>query len=407
MMTGTSIAQLVPIILSPIITRIYSPEDFGVFTLYLTMVLIISTVGSFKYEQAIMLQEDDEQAIAIVKLCGLIALVVSLIAAIFVYFFNIRINAMLTSGDSTISKHWFFMLPFSVFFLSIISVFRLFFNRNKNFLILSKGQVTQSFVTGSGQIVFAKLGIGGLLLSSFLAQISHMLVYGTKFFKKKEYKHILFKQVNYIKFLKRYRGFPFFQAPSALLEVLSAQMPNIILGAYFGPVILGFYALSQRVVRLPIGVIGSSFGEVFRQAASSEYIESGDVRELFIRTLKKLTIVSVLPFLILFVFAPDLFSLVFGEQWRHAGNIIRIMAPMIWLSFIVGPLSVMFFIAEKQRMDFIMQVFLVLTSGLALICGYYLYDSAEISLALFSVVYCIKYCVELFLSYSYCIKEAK
>jgi O-antigen/teichoic acid export membrane protein len=200
---------------------------------------------------------------------------------------------------------------------------------------------------------------------------------------------------------KRYIHFPKFNIISGLLEKASGQAPIFFLSSFFGTSVSGFFSLSQRIIAAPGSLIGASAGDVFRQEASIEFKKTGNCRETFLNLLKMLIIIAIIPFTVLIVFAPFLFSFIFGSEWRIAGEYAQIMTFMFFLSFIVSPLSNMFIIAEKQKIDLIIQIFLFILVSVSFIIGYNLFKHPKVAIILYSVTYCVKYCLELYLSFRF------
>ena len=134
-------------------------------------------------------------------------------------------------------------------------------------------------------------------------------------------------------------------------------MPLLLFPTLFGTAIAGFFALSQRVTKTPLKIIARAIGEVFKQRASQDFIDSGSCRRLFLATLNRLFLLSVVPFGILFFCAPSIFSIVFGQQWKAAGIYTQIMIFSYWLQFIVHPLSNVFFISGKQKLALFIKIY--------------------------------------------------
>lgn len=403
LMTGTSIAQAIPMAIAPILTRLYTPKDFGVFALYSAIVMISGTIATGRYELAITLPVEDEDAAHLVTLSLLISLSVSILLLIIVILFNNPLSVIL--GNPEI-KPWLYLAPVSVFLTGAYQSLNYWLNRHKRFKGLAFTRIVQSSVSSAGQIgIGASIsGSSGLILGSIFGQLASVIsfIVSTKTGLAVSMKSSSMAGVR--KQAKRYKRFPMLQAPATLIEASSAQLPVMFLGIFFNSAIVGFFSLSQRVVKMPMNIVGSSIGDVFRQRASRDYNEHGDSRAIFIATLKKLLLIST-PFFLVFIFlAPDLFSFVFGENWRLAGEYAQIMTPLFWFSFVVSPLSVMFIIAEKQNLDLLIQMLLVCSSISALAAGHYFFSSPKFSIAAFTLVYTVKYIMELYLSYKFCKK---
>jgi O-antigen/teichoic acid export membrane protein len=172
-----------------------------------------------------------------------------------------------------------------------------------------------------------------------------------------------------------------------------------LLTGLFSASTAGFYMLTQRVLNAPISLVASAIGDVFRQEASRQYAEKKECRAVYLSTLKKLVLLSFFPFISLFFIAEHLFAIVFGEEWRIAGEYAAILAPMYFFRFIASPLSSMFMIAEVQKFDLAWQVVLFIFVLISLIFGGYYY-SVEVALYSFSLTYCLMFAINLYLSYS-------
>lgn len=405
LMTGASIAQAIPIVISPILSRIYTPKDFGVFALYMAIVLIAGTIATGRYELAITLPLEEEDAKNLVFLALIISVSVSVVLMMITLVFNVQITSLL--GNPEIG-FWLYFIPVSVLLSGIYQSLNYWLIRQKHYKELALRNVLQGSATAAGQVAIGTsiAGSSGLFFGSILGQIVAVISL-IKATKKSSLTTLHSKILLGIKKqAHRYKRFPMLQGPSTIIEASSSQLPVVILGIFFGPVTVGLFSLSQKLVSIPTRIVGSSIGDVFRQRASKDFTRCGDSTEIFIATLKKLILISTPFFLIFFFFAQDLFSLIFGAKWRVAGEYAQIMTPLFWLSFIVSPLSVMFTIAEKQNLDLLIQILLITCSIAALTLGHYIFPSAKYSIAAFTLVYTVKYSFELYFSYKFCKKSS-
>ena len=204
---------------------------------------------------------------------------------------------------------------------------------------------------------------------------------------------------------KRYRGFPLFSVPADTINNASRQMPVILLTTFFGPVVAGFYTLTQRALAAPSSMIAMSVGDVFKQRASVQFARHGNCRSEFLRTFKLLTILAVFPFMATALAGPWLFEFVFGPEWRTAGEYARILSPLYFLGFIASPLSKMFYVAEKQAYDLVWQVSLFVVTTTGMFIGY-LVGSPSYSIACFCGAYGGMYVAYLAMAYRFTIAGA-
>jgi O-antigen/teichoic acid export membrane protein len=161
-------------------------------------------------------------------------------------------------------------------------------------------------------------------------------------------------------YLVKHQVFWRFSLPSSLLNTLVGQLPLFMIGMRHGVLAAGLFALTQRVLSAPSAFVASSVLEVFKREAVHEFESVGHCRDVYRATFKALALLAVVPTLILLLFAPQLFSWVFGPDWQPAGELARILAPLCFLNFIASPLSYVFFVAGKQKMELLWQVALFL-----------------------------------------------
>jgi O-antigen/teichoic acid export membrane protein len=398
-MFGTILSQVLPIIASPVITRLYGTSQFGVFATYSAIVGILSSISSLRFELAINLPKSDSQSYII----SIFSLIFNLIFSLLVFFVLLIFDDILLKALKIESSSFVHLIPISIIIIGTYRTINFIKNRDKSFKDISKSKIIQSTGTIVTQLSFSNiLNSFGLIFGTIIGQLVSTIYLITSFDLKSYLKNI--NRLNsraIIAVFIRYKKFALYQTPSTLVESVSAQLPIFLLGYFYSPIIVGLFALSQRFIRMPIMIIAGSFGEVMRQKASEDFGSKGNARDTFVKVFKKLLFISSIPFIILFIFSPTIFSFVFGQEWYEAGVYARILTPIFWMSFVVSPVSVMIIIAEKQDLDLIIQIFLILFSALSLSIGYYVYNSPKVSLTLFTIVYCVKYCIEFYFSYKY------
>ena len=396
LMTGTGIAQLIPVLISPILTRLYSPEDFGLIALYLSIVSIVTVFATGRYELAIMLPKTNSEVRAIIKLSCVIIFVVSFTTLLIVMIFNNEIAAML--GNKNIST-WLYFIPLSVALTGFYQLVNYILIRDKQFSKLAKNKVVVSAVNAGGQ-----LGVGYFFKTSFgllLGNISGQLISIFIIIKTTKIKRYFKSTVYPIKGVAyKYKNFPKYDTPSVLMNVLANQMPLLILGKFFGLEILGLYSFMYKILMMPINLLSNTVLDVFKQKASEDFNNSGECTKIYNKTFRKLLLLGCIPFIILGLYAPELFGFVFGSKWQAAGDYAQIMTPMLFLKFIVNPLSYTFYIVQKQNIDLFFQVMLFILTACSLTIGV-LFDNINITLICFSGTSSLIYLIYLGLSYRY------
>jgi len=392
-MTGTTIAQAIPIAISPILTRIYTPEDFGVFALYMSIASILSVVATGRYELAIMLPRKDEDATNIVALSIIITLLVSLITLLLVILFNTLVTKLL--GNQEISS-WLYFMPLTILLTGVYQSLKFWSNRQKQYKSLAINRVTQSTATATSNLSLGLVGLGssGLIMGGLIGQsLATMLLakmINTK--DKSAFKKI--KKLKIIALAKRYINFPKFDILASFSSVSAQELVHILFNSLFSATIAGYYYLTQRVLGLPIAILASAILDVFKERASKDYKQYGNAKTIYISTFKKLILLGTLPSILLYIFAIDIFTFVFGKNWVIAGEYTQILTPMLFLRFMSSPLSFMIYIAEQQKVNIIGQ-FLFLSST---IISFYLAETPKGVVIFLSIFFSLIYIYYLYIS---------
>jgi O-antigen/teichoic acid export membrane protein len=363
LMTGTTIAQAIPVAISPILTRIYTPEDFGVFALFIAITAIFGSIANGRYELAIMLPKKDEDAINIFALGFIITTFISLLLLILVLIFQDKIVDILKNEDIRV---WLYFVPIAVFFAGLYNILNYFNNRKKQYKDLAKASILKSIVLAIVQlsIGFIKQGATGLISGTIISQFFANTKLLTNIIKDK----VLISKISKVKIIalaKRYKDFPKFSMWAGLANTLSSSLTNILISSFYGIATLGFYSLVQRVLGIPSALIGGAIGQVFFQEATKEKQQTGRAINSFNSTVKKLIIIGVPSFGILFFIVEDLFTFVFGEEWRLAGTYAQIIVPLYLMRFISSTVSSINTVFEKQKIGLYIN-FLLLFSTLAI-----------------------------------------
>jgi O-antigen/teichoic acid export membrane protein len=389
LMTGTTIAQAIPIAISPILTRMYTPEDFGVFALFVSISSVFGSIANGRYELAIMLPKKDEDAINIFALGFIITVVISLLLLILVVVFHDYFLALLNNEKI---GPWLYFVPITVFFTGLYNILNYFNNRKKKYKDLAQVTIIKSIVTAIVQlsIGFIKQGVTGLISGQLLSQFFA----NTKLLKNIINDKRLLSKVSKLKIIalaKRYKDFPKYSMWAALANTLSQNLTNILILSFYSVATLGFYSLVQRVLGMPSSLLGSSISQVFFQQASKEKQKSGTAIKSFNSTVKKLVTIGIPSFGILYFIVEDLFAFVFGEEWRVAGEYAKIIMPLFFIRFIVSTVSILNIVFEKNLNGLYIQLTLLSTIVLLLLYSHINNINFEDFLKLMTSALCLEF----------------
>jgi len=392
-MTGTIIAQAIPIAISPLLTRIYSPEDFGVFALYMSIISILSVIATGRYELAIILPEKDEDAINLIALSMILVSFFCFFIFILVLFFNDQIVSILKAPNIS---SWLYFAPISIFFVGLYQNLNSWINRKKQYKKQALSKVVQNATIGSGSLGLGFSGIisSGLIMSLIAGQGVVASFLGLLTWRRDK---SLFKKINrhqVIHMGRKYIDFPKYDIAASLSSVSSQQIIYILFNSLFSSTVVGYYYLTQRMLSAPISFLASAILDVFKQKAAKDYKKHGNAKVIYRSTFKKLLVLSIIPTAIIYFFAIDIFVFMFGENWKEAGVYAQILAPMLLFRFLANPLSFMLYIGNKQRINLYTQLLLFL----AILSSFYFVGTARNIVAVMSLLFSLFYISHLIIS---------
>jgi len=347
LMTGTTIAQAIPIAISPILTRIYTPEDFGIFALYISVVSFVAIVVTARYELAIVLPQKNEDAINILALSLFIMSVIVLITLLLILFFK---ESLLNLLNVESIGNFIYLIPFSILIAGLNQSFNYWSNRKEYFKSISSSQISQSLSIGITQPALGYVNIfGGLIIGNLVGRVVSTFILVDKFFKNDKENLNYIKKSIMIEQMKKYKDFPLVNSLHAFSDIIRTSGSVMLISSFFGSAVLGFYALSLRVLQVPVGIIGSALGQVLYQKFSSMHNNNENLYPYVKKTVIKLFLLALPIFTFLYLIAPDLFAFVFGEKWRVAGEYSQLLVPYLFMNFILSPFSSLPIILGKQK----------------------------------------------------------
>lgn len=400
LLTGTGIAQLIPFLLTPVLARLYTPEQFGLFALFLAVASSVSTAATGRYELAIMIPRNDIAAAQVHAVSLLLNLSFCLLLTVGLALLQGR--GLVWPGARALAG-WLYAVPLAVLLNGLNLSLTYWCNRQKLFALMARRRIVQSAATAGLQLGCGLLGAAasGLMLASLAGQLLAATLLGRLVLQRNRlWRHHLRWRRMWAA-ARRYRNFPYYLVPAHTLSALSSQFPVLFFNAVFGLGSSGLYMLAERVLGAPLSLIAASVADVFRQQISQACLARGNCREEFILTLKKLLLVATPPFLLLALYSPALFVLLFGPQWRLAGEYAQLMCPMFYLRFVCNPLSVVAIIVQKNRSELLWQGALLLALAVAAWANGVMGLGVKGMVMLFTVIYCVLDLVYLWINFRY------
>lgn len=401
LLKGSGLSQIIIMGASPILTRIYSPEYFGVSALFLSISSVLMILGTGRYEMAIIQARRNVDALS---------LGISTIAISFCFFILTVLGLVIFSNYTRLIDlnqklaGLIFLIPVYVIIVSIYKVMNNYFNRNKYYEIITVNQIGQSIFQSSGKLYFGyiNLSINGLVIGTILGQAIALILIIYRFaninLEKSSYKLAITRIKSN---LKRYINFPKFMLVSDGINVIALQTPFLLTSYFFSMEQLGYLSLAYSMSSRPLSFIADSLSRVFRQQAADDYNKTGRCDKLFLNIFKKLSILTLLPFTIIIFTAPYLFKMIFGDEWYESGQIVQIIIIMFYFQFLARILGYMYILTEHQKENLYLQLILFIGSITSFGIGYFLFNNLFISLILYTLMYSVIYIYTIYKSYVY------
>jgi O-antigen/teichoic acid export membrane protein len=382
---GTALAQAIGLLVAPALTRIFDPSDFGVFSVYNSVVSILVPIASARYCMAIMLPGEEEDALALLWLSNIVAIVFGLIVLVITLLLGEKFKAV---SGGIFSATWIFLIPLAIIIGSFYQSLTLWGMRVRQFKIIGLSKIFQVSSMLGTQLLSGLAGSGaiGLVWGHIIGHSVGTFFTAALTLDRRKVLSQYSKVCKIKKVAFRYRRFPLYMTWGGLMDGLSLDLMPILLALFFAPAEIGLYALTYRVVSVPISLIGRSLSNVIFQRASEIRASGKDLKGIILKVLPMVALASGAIAVVLVTLGPWLFRVVFGKAWTSAGQFAQLLAPMFFVQFLVSPFSTILVVLERQRSLTIIQGVLFLgTLGPILIGGSLNYDAYE-TIALFSGV---------------------
>ena len=375
LLTSISIAQLIPIIITPILTQYFTPEDFGVYGLYVSICSIFGIVASGKYDVAIMLPKKKEDSINILFLSFLITFLFSTFCFSLLNIFD---DVFFKLTNSKFLKEYYFIIPISIFLISMNQSLIVWFNRNKKYNTIANQNLLKSGSNSGSSLILGIQSIHVGLIISHLISLIIISFWNIVHFMQECNKYNINQKLIRRNFLK-YIDFLKFSTVSNLFNSFSNIGMTALIVIFCGPKIAGLYFLAEKLIAIPISFITSSVSQVYFQQASKLFHSNKKELIKLTNQIQKNVFFVLFPFLLICsVFGENIFSL-FGDEWTEAGVIVKYFAVFILFKNIYSPISHIGDILNKQKVLLVFNVSLFIFQ---LSAFYFLKEYSDIKAAL-------------------------
>lgn len=365
--SGSVVGQGVVVLAAPVLTRLYTPEEFGVLAVFAGILGIVLVLSTLRYELGIALPHTlgsaaNVLAVALTSVAGC-----ALLTAIAVGVLNDRIGNW-TNTPSLNPYLW--LLPVGVALGGTYQGLKYWAIRKRAFNSVARTRLQQGVGMVATQVGFgvAQIGPLGLILGKIVGEtagVVHLV------------RRILKEDLTYLgrvhlrrmmQRARRHQRFPRFAAWAGLASEAGTQLPLILFASLFSPAVAGLYTLAHRVTKMPLALISQSVGQVFLSRVAGP-ARHDDLSDRTLQVFRSLLRLSFAPLVFFAVFAPELFGFVFGAAWYEAGRYAQWLMPWLLVTFVLSPSSVLSSVLEKQGASLVYQVSLLVARVVAIISG--------------------------------------
>ena len=352
LLTSISVAQFIPIIITPILTQYFTPQDFGIYGLYISICSIFGVVAGGKYDVAIMLPKRKIDALNIFTISILITFLFSVFSFSILSIFN---ETLFRITDSDLLKKYYFIIPISIFLISINQSIVVWFNRKKKYNLIANQNILKSGSnSGSSMILGIKSVNFGLIIGNVISLIMISFFNISNFLKDFDFSLIRMKIMR--KNFKKYIDFLKFSSIANLFNSFSNIGMTTLIIIFFGPKIAGLYFLAEKLIAIPISFITSSVSQVYFQEASKLFhVNKLELLQLTNKIQKNIFFI-LFPFLIVCTFFGEEVFSILGQEWGEAGTILRYFTVFILLKNMYSPISHIGDILNKQKILLIFNI---------------------------------------------------
>ena len=373
LMSASVLSQAVIFVSIPILTRMYSPDAFGVAAVFTGMVLFLSPISSFGYHQAIVLPKKKNDAFSLCYLS--LFLVIAFSAGLFIPFglFASRVARFLNTPD-LVRISW--LLPFAVFSRGICLIALMATSRAETFGLQAVSTIVQTLVD---RLFILGVGFMGhatgttIICGRFLASLCETGVFTGNIKQLAAHR----KKLSWSclgNAIRRYKNFPLFANWITMFSLGVTQLPVYIMAFFFSPEVIGLYAMSNRLLRTPMMLLGDAVRRVYYQAAAQDQQNEKSLKTFFSRLREKLIAYGLFPFLILSVISEDFFPFLLGPKWSQAGSYVKILCFITAAQFVSTPIAGLVNVVGLQREFLQITAVLFLCNSCCLILGGIFHD---------------------------------
>lgn len=376
---GTLVSQMITILSMPILSRLYSPSDFGEFAVFLAISSVISVVVTLKYDAAIVVSRSNSEARSLVFLSAMLSFTFGLIFILIFWYI---------SGLSTITSklkffdNWSILAAFCGMLAALLATGNSWLNRHRYYLRMTILRITQGIAAACFGVALGLLLFDGGLIFGHVAALFASMVVMVFYFKDVKAR---WGDFHLLDTAKKNKSYPLFIFPTSLVDVFTLQITIVVISVWFSSEKAGFFSMAWKILGVPLSLVGVGLGQVFLRQFSEVWPDITAARRLLIRTWAFLAVLGFFPCALVMFKGEELFVWFLGEKWMEAGAMAAVIAPMVYAMLISAPTSGTYLVLDLHRYSLVFGVSVLIYRPVCIWLGY-IYDNLYIGLALLVVL---------------------
>lgn len=362
LLTGTVIAQTIPLIAMPILTRLYTPAEFGMLAVFTSFASIFAIIANFRLDAAIISAESDEERIILRNLSFMATLFLTIVVILLLIIFSDFFKGIYKGIDYYIILY---LIPLYILLYGTLQIYTYLANSKEQYKRISKSKIDKNLsMTLIQLILYKSKEAEGLIVGLVLGLITPIVRLSKQKKDSDDPKLLNITSITlkkYLQTLKKYKHYPLVSTPTAAMDIVAIEAPVIMMNKYHDPILVGYYDLAKRTILQPLSFISVSVSQVYLKRISDE-------KSTFIKVKITTIILGILFFIasivgtIFLLWGEQIFAIIFGEEWRVVGVYSGILIFPFLIRFIVSPISVVFLKPENIKIGGIWQLLYLITS---------------------------------------------
>jgi O-antigen/teichoic acid export membrane protein len=355
LISGTAVAQLIPIFLQPVLRRVFLPEVFGAYAVYLSIIGILIVISSLRYELAIILPKIDKEATAVFSVAVFLNFIFNILLLIIIILWKEQLQIFLNLSDEF--SDYLYLIPLGTFLSSTYQCINYWLIRKKRFFPISVNKFVRRGFEGSAQISFMFLKVShGLIFGDLIGNLANAIsgiIQGIR--SGLALQLVSFVKIKYV--LAKFSDYPKYNIVPGFMSACSYLLPAVMINKFYSTESTGYFDMSKLLLSIPLALIATSLSNVLLQRVSEKNKSGLSIRKDLTSILVFVLFVVFVEISVIMFWAEDIFRIFFGSVWEFSGTISKILVWAFAFNFIVSSLSSVFISLNKIKLLSVWQLF--------------------------------------------------